>query len=70
MTPWEQQQRQRGLADLHWHWDGAYAFAWDDGKFTATRADDGAVITAGTLLDLKLAVQHDYAARPVPRDLP
>ena len=62
------------LEDLEFHWGSAYDIAVIDGAWTARRRDgrDG---RGGTLADLlpeglRLRIQADYAAMPVPRDLP
>jgi hypothetical protein len=59
------------LEDLEFHWGSAYDIAIARGIWTATRRDG----RGGTLTDplpegLRLRVQADYAAMPVPRDLP
>jgi hypothetical protein len=70
MTPWEEHAaRVRGsqIADLRYHWDGAYHFGWRNGRFTATRSDNGAVLTAETAAELSELVRLDYCHHPVPR---
>ena len=45
-------QRGRQLADLRWHWEEAYEITWD-GKFRATRRDDGGKLEADTAEELR-----------------
>ena len=59
------------LAELEFHWGSAYHLAVIDGVYTARRRDG----KGGTLTDplpegLRLLILADYAAMPVPRDLP
>ncbi len=59
------------LEELEFHWGSAYDIALVDGVWTARRRDG----RGGTLADplpegLRLRIQADYAAMPVPRDLP
>jgi hypothetical protein len=59
------------LEELEFHWGSAYDVAIVDGMWTARRKDG----RGGTLVDLlpeglRLRIQADYAAMPVPRDLP
>ena len=59
------------LEDLEFHWGSAYDIAFADGMWAARRKDG----RGGTLADplpegLRLRIQADYAAMPVPRDLP
>ena len=59
------------LAELEFHWGSAYHLAVIDGMYTARRRDG----EGGTLADplpegLRLVILADYAAMPVPRDLP
>ncbi len=59
------------LEELEFHWGSAYAIATDGGMWTARRRDG----RGGKLADplpqgLRLPIQADYAAMPVPRDLP
>lgn len=60
------QLRARDLADLRWHWDGAYEIAWD-GRFRARRRDGLGTLDTSTALELREHILHDYLARPVPR---
>ncbi len=59
------------LAELEFHWGSAYQLAVIDGVYTAQRKDG----KGGTLTDplpegLRLLILANYAAMPVPRDLP
>ncbi len=59
------------LEDLEFHWGSAYDIGTDGGMCIARRKDG----LGGTLADplpegLRLRIQADYAAMPVPRDLP
>ena len=59
------------LEELEFHWGSAYDIALVDGVWTARRRDG----RGGTLADplpegLRLRIQADYAAMPVPRGLP
>ncbi len=59
------------LEELDFHWGSAYDIALVDDVWTARRRDG----RGGTLADplpegLRLRIQADYAASPVPRDLP
>lgn len=59
------------LEFLEHHWGSAYLIGRQDGQLTAEPRDG----TGGTLADpdrdgLARKIAEDYAARPVPRDLP
>jgi hypothetical protein len=59
------------LEELEFHWGSAYDIDAAGGVFTARRRDG----RGGTLADplpegLRLRIQADYGAMPVPRDLP
>ncbi len=59
------------LEELEFHWGSAYDVALVDGRWTARRRDG----RGGTLADplperLRLRIEADYAAMPVPRELP
>jgi len=59
------------LDEIRFHWGEAYHVGRDGGMWTARRRDG----RGGTLADpspegLLLAIRADYAACPVPRDLP
>jgi hypothetical protein len=58
--------RDRDVADLRWHWDEAYDISWD-GRFRASRRDDGAPLDAGTAGELDQRIRRDYIERPVAR---
>jgi hypothetical protein len=58
--------RSHDLADLRWHWDGAYRIWWDE-KFRAARLDDGAALTAETADDLRELIRGNYRRRHVQR---
>ena len=59
-------QRARQLADLRWHWEEAYEIIWD-GKFRATRRDDGGKLEADTAAELRELMICDNSERRVPR---
>jgi hypothetical protein len=59
------------LGELEFHWGSAYHISRDRRMWTAWRRDG----RGGTLTDplpegLRLRIRADYAACPVPRDLP
>jgi hypothetical protein len=59
------------LAELEFHWGSAYHLAVIDGLWTARRRDrKGGTLTDPTPAGLRLQILADYAAMPVPRDLP
>jgi len=59
------------LDELRFHWGDAYDIAVADGVFTATRRDGRGGRLADPLPEgLRLRIQADYSAMPVPRDLP
>ena len=59
------------LDELEFHWGSAYHIAVADGMYTARRLDGKGVPLADPLpAGLRLRIQADYAAMPVPRDLP
>ena len=59
------------LDDLRFHWGSAYDIDLDDGMWTAWRKDGRGGELADPLPEgLRLRIQADYAALPVPRDLP
>ena len=55
------------LADLRWHWDGAYLISGVIGYWRAERRDDGRTLTADDPEMLRRAIIADYTAKPVPR---
>lgn len=57
---WEQRQ----LADLRWHWDGAYRFTMAGDTWIATSVGLPAVaLTADSAAGLRAKVRADYFAR-------
>jgi hypothetical protein len=60
-------RRSRELADLRYHWDGAYTFGHDDLHYWARRADNGELITDPDPSTFRRKVQADYRRCPVPR---
>jgi hypothetical protein len=61
------EQRERELAGLRYHWAGAYAFGYDHGRWWARRADTGAMLCHPDLDTFRRAIRLDYIRRPVPR---
>ena len=59
------------LDELEFHWGSAYHLAVTDGVCTAWRRDGkGGTLTSPVPEGLRLLIVADYAAMPVPRDLP
>ncbi len=59
------------LEELEFHWGSAYDIGADGGVYTARRRDGKGAPLADSLPEgLRLQIQADYAAMPVPRDLP
>ena len=59
------------LEELKFHWGDAYYIGADSGRYTARRRDGKGAPLADPLPEgLRLRIQADYAAMPVPRDLP
>ena len=59
------------LEELEFHWGSAYDIAIASGMWTARRKDGRGGKLADPLPEgLRLRIQADYAAMPVPRDLP
>ena len=59
------------LDELEFHWGSAYHLAVTDGVCTAWRRDGkGGTLTSAVPEGLRLLIVADYAAMPVPRDLP
>jgi hypothetical protein len=59
------------LAELEFHWGSAYHLAILDGICTARRRDGkGGTLTSPVPEGLRLLIVADYAAMPVPRNLP
>jgi hypothetical protein len=70
VTPHEEheaRQRASEVAELRWHWDGAYQFGHDGYRFWARRADNGNVISDPDLSTFRKMVRMDYCHHPVPR---
>ena len=67
-TPWSAPGE---LDELEYHWGSAYHLAIVAGIYTARRRDGKGAALADALPEgLRLRIQADYAALPVPRDLP
>jgi len=59
------------LDELDFHWGSAYDIAVTGGMWTARRRDGRGDTLADPLPEgLRLRIQADYTAMPVPRDLP
>ena len=59
------------LDELRFHWGDAYNIAASGGVFTATRRDGwGGRLADPSPEGLFRQIRADYAAMPVPRDLP
>ncbi len=59
------------LDELRFHWGSAYEIAFTGGMWTARRRDGRGAPLADPLPEgLRLRIQADYTAAPVPRDLP
>jgi hypothetical protein len=58
------------LSYLCHHYGEAYEINMRRGRYEARRRDDGTVLTADSADGLLRLIRADYAARPVPRDLP
>ena len=59
------------LDELRFHWGSAYDIGAAGGVYTARRRDGkGAALTDSLPEGLRLRILADYAAMPVPRDLP
>ncbi len=59
------------LDELRFHWGSAYDIGADGGVYTARRRDGKGAPLADSLPEgLRLRILADYAAMPVPRDLP
>jgi hypothetical protein len=57
------------LADLQWHWGGAYLITGAARHWLAQRRDNGRLLTASGPDELRELIQEDYEAQPVARDL-
>lgn len=62
--------REAALDDLDWHWGEAYDLAVTGAGWVAMRLDNGRSLVAGGPAELRSLIVADYAATPVPRDLP
>jgi hypothetical protein len=58
------------LDDLKWHWGDAYEITEALGVWRAVRRDNQVSLIARGPDELHNLIKDDYAARPVPRDLP
>ncbi len=59
------------LEELEFHWGSAYDIDVGGGMYIARRRDGkGVPLTDALPEGLQLRIQADYAAMPVPRDLP
>jgi len=59
------------LEELEFHWGSAYDIAFTGSTWTARRRDGRGDVLADPLPEgLRLRIQADYTAMPVPRDLP
>jgi hypothetical protein len=59
------------LEELEFHWGSAYDIGFAGGMWTARRRDGrGGKLAAPLPEGLWLRIRADYAAMPVPRDLP
>ena len=59
------------LEHLEHHWGEAYVIGAEGGGYTAVRRDGtGGALAAADRDGLVREIAADYAARPVPRDLP
>jgi len=59
------------LEEFRFHWGSAYDIDAAGGVYTARRRDgNGAILTDPLPGGLRLVIQADYMAMPVPRDLP
>ncbi len=57
-------ETQTALNMLRWHWEESYAINSDGKIWTAIpAAAPEVVLTEGTAMELRTAMQHDYAAR-------
>jgi hypothetical protein len=63
MSSWDAED----LAELRWHWGGAYVINGSDGVWIATRTDNGTTVFATSAEQLLEKIRRDYAREPVPR---
>ena len=57
------------LADLQFHWSGAYLITGAGGHWLAQRRDDGLTLIASGPEELRELITEDYRVRPVSRDI-
>jgi len=58
------------IGSLIWNWGEAYVISYANGLYHAERRDNGAQVHAPDPGQLDREIQADYAAQPVPRELP
>ena len=58
------------IGKLIWHWGEGYMISYANGLCHAERRDNGAQVHAPDPEQLDREIQADYAARPVPPQLP
>jgi hypothetical protein len=58
------------IGKLIWHWGEGYVISYANGLYHAERRDNGAQVHAPDPEQLDREIQADYAARPLPRELP
>ena len=58
------------IGHLIWNWGEAYVISYANGLYHAERRDNWAQVHAPDPEQLDREIQADYAARPVPRELP
>jgi hypothetical protein len=63
-----QVQARDALADLQYHWGGAYLITGAGGHWIAMRRDDGRTLSASGPEELHELMTEDYAAQPVSRE--
>lgn len=62
--------REAALNDLDWHGGKCYDLAVTRAGWVAKRLDNGRSLVAASPAELRALIVADYAAAPVPRDLP
>jgi hypothetical protein len=63
----EWSEREAEIAQLRYHWGGAYEISSPNGMFRAMRRDDGSAVSAPTADSHRTEIRADYHARAVPR---
>lgn len=58
------------IGKLIWNWGEGYVISYANGLYHAERRDNRAQVHAPDPEQLGREIQADYAARPVPRELP